>query len=643
MKRVAGLLLAVFVIALCCRGVLAAVPGVEFRPETPDVISKDASFILIVDPKTTEKPIRITWSVYDTGNEGIGSFPIIDGKGVCYFSNEDGNATCGPSPFTKAGPTELYVYVITPSDVDNETVEMNISSITLDTEDVKRVGNTVYMNFYLPPYDSFTYKIYHDDFTFFTQGTLERDDAHAMYAGNKTLNPGVYYFAFFAEESGNYGTNLIRIEIPSGDYLTLETGKGSYWLGEKAEIKGTTNVENVSGRIYFPNGTKARDFEANTKTDQTFSHEFTIPSFWPEGKYNVTTSEPLVRSITFSVANLIEITPSRVSEIINESDDFENTVTLKNTGTDQTNLSLVVTGDLDENDVSLESEGLDAGESTTLTISLSNVQANLAGKIKVETDLGIELEIPVNVYVEEPVSECPECPPCPTDGVALEITPKAWSQNCLAGELITQTIVLKNNGDSSLGSFTYQVSDVYSDNSLSDLRATGDLEIPLSGISIGAGGTRSVDMEIKPYNTGSYKGVVTVKSGGGEAYMLVSLDCFEDMTSDMSLLRGELDNLGLTSDSTIYNDINYLLDNAQDAYDVGNYPEAKSNLDKARAKIVTAQDFGVAPAGGVDLTIPIVVIIIIIVVGGLLYYFRFYKREAGEFESAGEEDFDEEF
>ena len=107
MKRVAGFLILLLVLAFFSQGAFAMKPGVELRPTDPAVISKGSSFVLIVDPKTYERPIRITWSVYDTGSEGIGSFPIINGKGVCYFSDDDENATCGPSPFTKAGPTEL--------------------------------------------------------------------------------------------------------------------------------------------------------------------------------------------------------------------------------------------------------------------------------------------------------------------------------------------------------------------------------------------------------------------------------------------------------------------------------------------------------------------------------------------------------
>jgi len=639
MKRVVGLLVLFLALALFSQDVLAVKPGVEFRPETPDVISKDASFLIIVDPKTYERPMRITWSVYDTGSEGIGSFPIINGKGVCYFSSDDENATCGPSPFTEAGPTELYVYVITPDDVENQTVAMNISNIEIPMGGVYRKGNTVYMYFYVEQYDSFTYKIYHDDFTFFANGVPEYQGSHARYAANKTLNPGVYYFAFYAEKDGVYGTNLARIDIPSGDYLTLKTSEESYWKGENALITGTTNSGEVSGTVYFPNGTRAMNFDITLAADN-FSREFRIPLSWPEGKYNVTTSRPLVKSVTFSAADLIEITPKSVREKIDKSDDFEKSITLKNLGTGETNLSLVVTGDIGESDVTLGSGSLEGGASTTLSISVSNVQVNLAGRIRVSADPELELDIPVRIYVEEPVDECPECP---AGGVSsLEITPKVWSQNCIKDETITQTLVLRNRGDSTVSQFTYDVDDVYSDNSLSDLKSTGDLDLSLSGVSVGAGETGSAEISITPYNTGSYKGIVTVTSSGGDAYMFVSLECFEDMGSEISLLIDELDNLGLNPDSDVYSDIHYLLGNAQDAYDVGNYPELKSNLDKARAKIVTVQDLGGAVPGGMDLTIPIIIIVIVIVVAGLVYYFKFRRKGGGEFESA-EEEFEDEF
>ena len=641
MRSPALSLVIIFVISAYSQGASAVEPSVQFRPEGPHVISKDASFVLIVDPKTTEKPIRITWSVYNTGNVGIGSFPIVDGKGVCYFSNEDGNATCGPSPFTQAGPTELYIYVITPSGVENKTIAMNISDITIPLGDVKRSGNTVYMNFYVEKYDSFTYKIYSDeseDFRYLTGGVLKRDVAHPIYTGNKTLNPGTYYFAFFAEKNGTYGTNLMRIVIPSGDYLTLETSKESYWAGEKMEITGTTNAEKVSGKIYFPNGTKAKGFEVSTDADNTFSYEFRIPSYWPEGKYNLTTSEPLTESLTFSVADLIKVTPKEVREKINKSDDFSKVITLENLGTNDTNLSVSVSGDLEEDHVSLENEILEGGGSTTLTVSVSNVQADLAGTIEVKTDLGVELEIPVSIIVEEEVPG--RCPECPEVGGVLEITPKVWSQSCIAGEQLIQTLTLKNNGGSILDSFTFYVQDVYSDNSLSDLETTGDLNIALSGVSIEPGQSESVDMEIIPYNSGSYRGIVTIKSGNSEAYILVNLDCYDNMSGDISLLKDELVNLGLPSDSDVYSDIDLLLSSAEDAYEVGNYQEAKINLEKARAKIITVQDMGsaIVGGGGIDLTIPIIVVVVILG-AGLIFYFKFYRKE----EELPEEEFEEEF
>jgi hypothetical protein len=643
MKRVAGLLLFLLVLAVCSQYVLALKPSVEIRPTDPTVISKDSSFVLMVDPKTTEKPIRITWSVYDTGNIGIGSFPMVGGKGVCYFSNDDGNATCGPSPFTKSGPTRLYVHVVTSGGVDNVTEDLNISGIQIPLDDVYREGNTVYMNFYTPAYDSFTYKIYHDDFTFFTQGVLNRYKG-MLYTGNKTLNPGVYYFAFFADSGGTYGTNLMRIVIPSGDYLTITTSKENYLTGEVVKITGTTNTDRVAGTIKFHNGTKAMDFGVDLLASN-FSYEFRIPSTWPEGRYNLTTSQPFPKSLAFSIADLIELTPKILTGNVNESEDFGGIVILKNLGVDDINLSLLVSGDLEEEHVSLEENILEGGKSTILTVSIPNVLENLAGLVTVQTNLEVELGIPVNVYTEEPEEACPECPECPPGGVtrpSLEINPKIWSQNCMAGGSITQTVTLKNNGNSTLTQLTFDVDDVYSDNSLNDLKATGDLSVSLSGLSIGAGETEPVDISITPYNTGSYKGVITMGSGGDKAYMMVVLECFEDMESEISLVRGELDNLGLPSDSSLYTDIGYLLDNAQDAYDVGSYQEAKSNLDKAGSMISALQESGpFPPAGGIDLTIPVIVIIVILVVV-LVYYFKFYRKGMGG-EEAGPGEFDEEF
>ena len=111
------------------------------------------------------------------------------------------------------------------------------------------------------------------------------------------------------------------------------------------------------------------------------------------------------------------------------------------------------------------------------------------------------------------------------------------------------------------------------------------------------------------------------------------------MSDDITLLQGELDLLNLPEDSGVYTEISNLLSNAQDAYDVGNYKEAQSNIEKARAKITTVQDLGATGGGGIDMTVPII-IIVVIAVAGAAYYFLIYRKKAA---GVSPEEFEEEF
>ena len=75
MKGVRGfvlLLIFALIFSVSSVHVNALDPGdVRILPLKP-VISVDSSFIVKVDPETTEKPIRMVWSIYDMGNEGLG-------------------------------------------------------------------------------------------------------------------------------------------------------------------------------------------------------------------------------------------------------------------------------------------------------------------------------------------------------------------------------------------------------------------------------------------------------------------------------------------------------------------------------------------------------------------------------------------
>lgn len=635
MKRVwVSVLLLIFALTF-------SVNTVPVSAQTPDVtifpmqklVSVDSSFLVKVDPKTTEKPIRITWSVYDTGNEGIGSFPIVEGKGLCYFSNEDGNATCGPSPFSKIGETEFYVHVITPTHITNKTVPVNVSSLAIPTSGVQRVDNTIYMYFYIEEKDLMKYTIYKEDLTIYqSDRPLEYDAADGRYEGNLTLNAGVYYFAFIVTDNLIHGTALKRIEIPSGDFLTVQTDKDEYWKGEEMKITGTTNAQSVTGQVDFPNGTKAKDFSTNVKGDNTFSHEFSARSNWPEGEYEVKTSHPLVKSVKFSILEFFEITPESVSGSVNKSGDFTTSVDVKNLRSNSTNISFSTSGGMKDEYVTIPDTQLSPQETVTISITITGVQTDVDGTITLETPEGLQLGIPVSVTVTEE-GPGPECPP-PEKALEIDKDYLVWSQECVAGEEISYQLLIINNGDSALSSFEYDVEDTFiSDQSLESLDSYGNIDVLVYDFSVDPGESEFLDIGITPESAGKHQGIITIKSGGDSAYLFVDLECFEDVSGDPESLSSRLSDLNLGADAL--EDVNSDISNVQDYFSLGNYKLASEYYEKAKAKIEVLEEGGVSPPP-MDFTWVIIVVVVIMVVLIAVWFFKFKKPQISEYEEETE-------
>lgn len=630
MNRVWGswgsVLLLVFLLAFLVSPVCASAqtPEVTILP-LQTVVSVDSSMLIKVDPKTSEKPIRITWSIYNAGEEGLGSFPLVDGKGICYFSNEDGNATCGPSPFKQKGETELYVYVITPTEITNKTVPMKISDLKISTNGVQRSDNTVYMYFYMEKKDLMKYTIYKEDMSIYQSNRpLDYDAVDGRYEGNITLNPDVYYFAFVATENTTEGTALRRIEIPSGDFLMIQTNKYEYWTGEKIRITGTTNVDTVKGEIDFPNGTKALDFSNKTRGDNTFSYEFASSSNWPEGEYGIKTSQPLVKSLNFSIVEFFEIMPESVSGVVNKSEDFTGSVQLKNLR-NETNISFATTGGMKNEYVEIGDTRLSQQEATAISIEIPNVESDIQGAIRIKTPEGLELDIPVSVKVrEEEAVECPSVTKLSVDKDHL-----VWSQEWVVDEEIPYSVLLSNSGESALSDFEYIVEDTLGgEQSLESLEGQGLVDIPLEDFSIEPGESEYLDIKITPASAGKYQGLITFRSGGNSAFIFVDLNCFEDISGGLESLEESLEDMNINKDTL--DDINSDIGYARDLFSSGKYSEASGYYESASAKVEAIKSGGVTQP--MDFTWVIIIIVVVIVVLLAIWYFKSKKPAISQYE-----------
>ncbi|MEM5871535.1 MAG: hypothetical protein QW051_01545 [Candidatus Aenigmatarchaeota archaeon] len=585
------------------------------------IISVNSPAVIKVDPKTTETPIRVVWSVYNTGEKGMGSFEYVDGKWICYFSNDDGNATCGPSPFFLSGETEFYVYVVTPTKTYNVTIPLNVTNINLDLKNVNKVDNTVYMYLYMAKKDMLKYSIYKEDLTIYqTDRPLEYNSTVGRYEGSITLNPGIYYFVFFVNDSGSYGATFKRIEIPSSDFLNISTNKNEYWKGEKIVVSGTTNANKVLGELRFPDGTKALDLDIPVAANRSFSFSFFSQSDWPEGKYEIRTTKPLAKILNFTITEFFEITPKSITATVNKTDGFEEIINVKNIRSSAVNISIDVSGDLNPSYVSLADDHLQPQQSTTISISIPSVNNKIEGNIILKTDEGLELKIPVSISVSEIIPSCPEQP---TIAKALEIDKNTMImiKDCLVNENIVHSVKLRNKGNLELEDFDYEIEDIGGENSLEYLDISGKINIPVSGLSIQPGSSTTIEVSITPEEAGKYNGIIKFKSGNEEAYLLVSLNCFEDISEDLENLEEKLSKLNLPEETT--SDIYDYLTQAKNSIALANYGQGYEYYTKAKAQIELLESGNVSKP--IDLTMIIIIIVVMVLIVVLVWFVKFRK------------------
>jgi len=225
MKLLGGLsaLLLLFVLVAVSGAAALPVPNVQFIPEQ---LSENGSFLMIVDPMVYDKPVRVTWTVPAILDTNIGLFPRDGDKWVCYFSNDDPDATCGPTPF--ASNLESYDILIKSVDSYGDTgnrsyEDFEVGSIKL-TPQLTASGSDVNMLIYpsggIPKevlyavYDSgFDKKI---DYTLLTM-----DPKTGYFTGTASLGaPGTYYFAFKTDDqSESFGGGLMKKQVGIGTGL----------------------------------------------------------------------------------------------------------------------------------------------------------------------------------------------------------------------------------------------------------------------------------------------------------------------------------------------------------------------------------------------------------------------------------------
>ena len=237
-------------------------PEVEIIPSR---ISANASFLIIADPHPEPgENVRVMWYVGGTPDYGL--FPKIGDKWMCYFSNTDPYATCGPSLFAQSW--EYTLVTVAKNQYGNYTNEtqgkttIHVGGISLVPE-ISKSGNRITMVVYPNTVvDYVSYKVYSQSGDLIPEKSGSLTKNVFSYSGNITLENGVYYIAFETESSSlnDFGGTLVRVAVGVGETVpgyalkadpvrwstVINKGETKERSGFRIINIGTTTLSNLS-------------------------------------------------------------------------------------------------------------------------------------------------------------------------------------------------------------------------------------------------------------------------------------------------------------------------------------------------------------------------------------------------------------
>lgn len=657
----------------------------------PNSLSPNSSFIMTVDPMTSKTPMRLAWSVYNpnvNGNYIMGQLPVKYGKGICYFSNVDGNATCGPSPFYGTGEMSVMVYSIAADvygmlETGNSTKVTTLGSIMINGQPVlsEENRNVVLLAYYMPPSEaeSMKFSVYSENMQTISglqDKALEfKTSPTAGYYGNITLEPGTYYISTVARKASDYGGKMDRITVPEVHYdsLIVYSCESQYWFGETVNISGETTYDDVSVTVTYPNGSVILTEDVSVY-GESFAFFFTPDLVLPAGFYNITIEAGNFKKYkTVSYGRILTVNPLMIEKDSEKEETFTDYVNVKNNDDTSHNITFSVTGNMKTSYLSMEDTLLEPDEEAILNISIDSVPESIDGSIilsagKSKTEVPVILDVPYSGGGDGDCPKCPECPeekdcpecPAVSGGGLIEVSPSVWSQNVVKDQEASVSITITNNHNETIDGFSYEfIPDYSSDN---DELSYATSSPYFDELEIDADDYDSVDFSFIPEYTGSYKGKLEISSDAGSAFIFVDIDVMQNVSEDIQYLRESVEALSDEIETELYAElISYVDDAASDVY-LGNYESASMEIEKARAIKDIISNYGNSLSGagegdecepcncaetgsmGGGFDIMIIILIVIIIALGAVGAFIYMKSKSGEGEMSSEEgDFGGEF
>lgn len=564
---------------------LASLPSVVglSPPEVtfiPPQISEGGAFLAFVD-NYPEESVRVTWFVGGVEG-GFGLFPKLGDKHVCFFSNSDPSATCGPTPFPQStigfNPYTFQVDSINQfNDKGNATLPVEVGGITMSS-DITVENNTVFIEVAPggPLAASVSYAVfYQNNLSEVTLGFVEltKNVQTGHWLGSVDLQGGEYYLALSATSDGNFGGAVARVSIPlPPPELSCPAPPG---VGGDYDLEAEVVL---SGVLIGPNDLyKQEGFTLTNVGDQI-------------------------------VSSLSVVVPADFSSILT---------------------------------VELDTTVLAPNDTMFFTITLQNIDSSLTINTVVDILSGLEVVgqipvfIPVTVIGDAPVS-------CPS-GV-FNIEPNTWSGNFLLGQ-VSNTFTLTNTGDTVLTGINFLTTGTIGDDATVSLPSsvpptgTGTIEISLDPFSSG----NYQGSVIIQTDAGSEIILINVNFFDDLSFPLDSLESdFEDLKASLTpeqllLLSDTIDNIDAAL-SSAESDTSF--GNYKEAEN--SFVEAQAQIAALSALSTFQPSLPITPTGeGGDITSIVLVVIVLVVVVTAVFLIKKRRGKGEGIEDELEEELEE--
>ncbi len=287
-------------------------------------------------------------------------------------------------------------------------------------------------------------------------------------------------------------------------------------------------------------------------------------------------------------------------------------------------------------DIILQKTSLEPNETSYFTVKLSNITSAMGINANFEVWNGTATlgYIPVNISISV-IGK----PGVVAVANVLDISPDPIISESSISSL-SKEFTLTNRGSATITNITTSVG--------SGLEAVATVSAPSS---ISAGGSQTVSVALSPI-TGRHRGTITISTSAGSKQILVDVEFYRDISSDIDakiLEAEELLNKTPSSFKSLVESVKTDLETAKTYFSGGSYGSAEKEYSAAISQLSVLSDVITAtsptttdgvPSGaaGADATgIIIVLVILVIAVAGFFFIRKVRKKRPGEEEEIVEE------